>query len=140
MAYVYEETIKKARAAFNVLNKQYGVKSTLSGKNTHCLTLKIKSGRIDFVGNYCEVIKQRNSLMNVNEVVNHVNKTGHIQINHYYLNDAFSGEALDYLEKAKEILCADHWDESDAMTDYFNCSFYISMNIGKWDKPYQYTK
>lgn len=139
MAHVYEETITKARAALKVLNKQYGVKTTVSGKNTLCLNLRIKSGRIDFIDNYCEVVKQRNSLRDAQDVAKHVKQSGHIQVNHYYLNDAFSGEALAYLEKAKQILCEDHWDKSDIMTDYFNCSFYISINIGRWDKAYEFT-
>jgi len=29
-----------------------------------------------------------------------------------------------------------HWDESDAMTDYFNCAFYYSLSVGKWDNPF----
>lgn len=28
-----------------------------------------------------------------------------------------------------------YWDDSDYMTDYFYCSHYISISIGKWDKP-----
>lgn len=29
------------------------------------------------------------------------------------------------------------YDDSDAMTDYFNHGTYMWVNIGKWDKPYQ---
>lgn len=30
------------------------------------------------------------------------------------------------------------FDESDSMTDYFHCAFYVTMDIGSWDKPYVY--
>ena len=28
------------------------------------------------------------------------------------------------------------YDKSDAMTDYFDTAYYISMNVGEWNKPY----
>ena len=33
----------------------------------------------------------------------------------------------------------DYFNESDAMTDYFHCSHYIDIKVGKWDKEYEYT-
>jgi hypothetical protein len=62
--------------------------------------------------------------------------SANIQTNPFHLDKSFSKEALVYLEKAKAILKDEHWDESDIMTDYFNCSFYIDIEIGKWNKPY----
>lgn len=141
MAYVQEEVINKARAALKALNKEYGVKATLSGKNSSSLTLKISEGSIDFIGNYCDTIIERKHYMNdADSVVKYVQSNGSIQINQYYLDTQFSGKALEYLEKAKAIMHVDHWDESDIMTDYFHCAYYVSMNVGRWDKPYKLTK
>lgn len=141
MAYVSEQVINKARAALKALNKEYGVKATLSGKNSSSLTLKISEGSIDFIGNYCDTIIKRKHYMNdADSVVKYVQSSGSIQINQYYLDTQFSGKALEYLEKAKAIMHVDHWDESDIMTDYFHCAYYVSMNVGRWDKPYQLTK
>lgn len=140
MAYVSEEVINKARAALKALNKEYGVKATLSGKNSSSLTLKISEGSIDFIGNYCENLEDSKCNNQREAVIAYLNNTGHIQVNHYYLDTAFSGKALEYLEKAKAIMHADHWDESDIMTDYFHCAYYVSMNIGRWDKPYKLVK
>lgn len=141
MAYVSEQVINKARAALKALNKEYGVKATLSGKNSSSLTLKISEGSIDFIGNYCDTIIERKHYMNdADSVVKYVQISGSIQINQYYLDTQFSGKALEYLEKAKAIMHDDHWDESDIMTDYFHCAYYVSMNVGRWDKPYKLTK
>lgn len=141
MAYVSEEVITKARAALKALNKEYGIKATLSGKNSSSLTLKITEGSIDFIGNYCDTIIERKHYMNdADSVVKYVQISGSIQINQYYLDTQFSGKALEYLEKAKAIMHVDHWDESDIMTDYFHCAYYVSMNVGRWDKPYKLTK
>jgi len=29
-----------------------------------------------------------------------------------------------------------NFDKSDAQTDYFHVGWYMSVNLGKWDKPY----
>jgi hypothetical protein len=31
----------------------------------------------------------------------------------------------------------DWFDKSDAQVDYFHTAYYIDVNIGKWNKPYQ---
>ena len=60
---------------------------------------------------------------------------GHESVNHMWIKDHYGdskkGQAL---QKMNEIIHAEHWDESDIMTDYFNCAFYVTMGIGKWDK------
>lgn len=140
MAYVTEEIINKARIALKALNKEYGIKATLSGKNGSQLCLTIAEGSIDFIGNYCNVISYHNTLRNVDGVRTEVLLSGSISVNHYYLDTAFDGKALEYLEKAKAIMLVDHWDKSDIMTDYFNCSYYISMRVGRWNKAYKFQK
>lgn len=54
MAYVTEEIIKAARAGIKQLNKQYGVKATVSGLHTSTLKLTISEGCIDFISSYIE--------------------------------------------------------------------------------------
>jgi hypothetical protein len=136
MAHVSAEVIEKARTALKALNKQYGVKATLSGKNTLSMKLKITEGSIDFIGNYCDTIAQNCTMINVQGHQEYAKKNGELQVNHFYLDRAFSGVALEYLEKAKEIMLVDHWDDSDVMTDYFSCAYYIDMHIGSYSKPY----
>ena len=138
MAYVSQEVISKARIALKALNKQYGVKSTLSGKGSSSLKLTIAEGSIDFVKNYCETVKANCTLRDVESIIEWVKREEHISVNQYYLDSSFSGIALEYLEKAKAIMYVEHWDESDVMTDYFHCSFYIDMQIGRWNKPYKF--
>jgi hypothetical protein len=134
MAYVTTEIITKARASMKVLNKEYGMKSALSGKGSSTLRLCILEGCIDFVDNYWDVnqFKDTGHLYQEN-----IRLSANIKTNHFHLHRSFSKESLVYLEKAKAILKDDHWDESDAMIDYFSCSFYIDIEIGKWDKPYK---
>lgn len=140
MAYVTEQIITKARTALKALNKQYGVKATLSGKGSSSLCLTIAEGSIDFLNNYCETVLAKCQMRDVDGVIEWAQKEMYIQVNQYYLDSSFSGLALEYLEKVKEIMYADHWDKSDVMTDYFHCAYYVSINIGRWNKGYKLVK
>jgi hypothetical protein len=139
MAYVTQETITKARAALKALNKEYGVKATLSGKGGLCLNLTVAEGSINFVNNYCETIAAKRIHRDVEQTIGWAKLEQRVGINHYYLDRQFSGKALEYLEKAKEIMYADHWDESDSQSDYFHCAYYVGMSVGRYNKVYKLT-
>ncbi len=139
MAYVSQEVITKARTALKALNKEYGVKATLSGKGGLCLNLTIAEGKIDFVNNYCETIAAKRIHRDVEQTIGWVKLEQRVTINHYYLEDAFTGKALDYLQKAKAIMYVDHWDESDSQSDYFHCAYYVGMQVGSYGKVYKLT-
>lgn len=51
-----------------------------------------------------------------------------------------SRKAWEVLHRAAEIGNADNWDNSDSMTDYFDVNYYLDINIGKWNVPFQVTK
>jgi hypothetical protein len=140
MAYVTQEVINKARAALKALNKEYGVKATFSGKGDSTLYLTIAEGKIDFIANYCENVAAKRIQHDTQQVIDWVTKEQHACVNQYYLDSSFSGIALEYLEKAKAIMYADHWDKSDIQTDYFNCAYYVNINVGRWNKPYKLVK
>jgi hypothetical protein len=135
MAHVSQEVITKARTALKALNKEYGVKSTLSGKGSSRLCLTIAEGKIDFISNYCENVNLRDV-----DQLNWIQREQNVSVNHYYLEDAFTGIALEYLEKAKAIMYADHFDHSDVQSDYFHCAYYVDMRVGRWNKPYKLVK
>ena len=140
MAYVTKEVITKARTALKALNKEYGVKSTLSGKGGLCLNLTVAEGSIDFINNYCETIASKRIHRDVEQIIAWVKLEQGIQINHYYIEDAFTGIALEYLQKAKAIMLVDHWDESDSQSDYFHCAYYMNMRVGSYNKGYRLVK
>ncbi len=120
MAYVTKETIAKCRAAAADIRKKYGIKMTFSVSNGSTLLCTIQSGRIDFIGSY-----RGNCTDN------------YIQVNHYYIDSWFSGEAAECLNEINKIMHADHWDKSDPMTDYFNCAYYVNIHLGRWNKGYE---
>lgn len=141
MAYITKAEVKAKSKALALLNKLYGVKSSFSGSNSNCLTLTIHSGKIDFLQNAVDFLcktpfyapQHRDNLARAHS-------SGYLQVNHYYLERAFDGVALGYLQQAYQIMLDGHFDESDLQTDYFNCAWYNAIRIGRWDKPYTMTE
>ncbi len=138
MAYISKAEVQAKSLKLKEINKKYGVKATFSGSNSSTLTLTISSGKIDFLANYSY---HSQSVYGVPyAVVVGAIKSKHLQVNHYYLNRSFSFEALEYLEEVYALMKEGHYDRSDAMTDYFDCSWYNSINIGRWNRGYEVTK
>lgn len=64
----------------------------------------------------------------------------HEQINHYWIKEHYPEEQAaflsDVLKTVKDV--GEWYDNSDAMTDYFDTAFYINMSVGKYDKAHEY--
>jgi len=137
MAYVSKEQKAKVvgllKAAFPGTAKERGFKYSVAVHNSSTLVLTISEGSIDFIGNYLENAKKNDYRYDSVETMPVTN----IQANVYSLDKWFSGQTLDILAKIKDILNTDNYDNSDIMTDYFDRGHYISIDIGKWDKPYR---
>lgn len=57
-------------------------------------------------------------------------------VNHFWIDDSDFGEKEKaVLKEINDIMHEGHWDKSDSMSDYFHCSWYNSLAIGKWNKP-----
>ena len=136
MAYITKSEVQALQPKLKAINQKYGIKATFSGSNSSKLHLTISSGKVDFIGNYIENLVANHQIDNAEERAEYVKACKNIQCNHYYLDSAFSGLALEYLEEVKQVMLENHWDESDSQTDYYNCSYYVSIDIGRWNKGY----
>jgi hypothetical protein len=126
MAYMNQE--KKAKIAANLkpILKKFGLKGSLSVHNHSSIVLTIKSGSVDFFTDSGNPDDAR--------------KFG-IQVNPYWYKDHFTGKAKAALsEIVPAMYSADYYDNSDAQVDYFDTAYYVHVNIGKWNKPYVFTK
>lgn len=130
MAFMSQE--KKQEIATNVkpILKRYGIKGSLSVHHHNTLVLTIKSGRLDFIANFNGVAKD--SWAPVRGLV----LTDHLSVNHYHFRDHFDGECREFLSEIIEAMMEGNHDRSDIQTDYFDVGWYISINIGRWNKPY----
>lgn len=49
----------------------------------------------------------------------------------------FTEYGFSVLEDVYKFMQSYNYDDSDSMTDYFDCNFYDSFNIGKWNKGFK---
>jgi hypothetical protein len=133
MAYFSQEHKAKLAPTIKAICKKYGVKATLSVRNHMSLVLTVKQGNIDFIGNYVKVNNKNADDWAV--------KKGNIDVNVYHYKNHFDGRARDFLAEVVPAMHGpDYFDESDIQTDYFHCSHYVDVNIGRWDAPYALEK
>jgi hypothetical protein len=133
MAYMNQEKKAVIAAKLKPVLKKYGVKGTLSVRNHMSIVLNVKSGGIDFIENYLADNKCQDESF--------VRRYGSIDVNPYWFQDHFTGKAKDFLAEAFDALKgAGYYNNSDAMTDYFDTAYYYDINIGKWNKPYTLEK
>jgi hypothetical protein len=137
MAYMSQEHKAKLSPTIKAICKKYGIKATLSVRNHSSLVLTIKQGSVDFIRNYNESILDRDPTGN-----RHINPADkYIQVNPYWYQEHFTGRAKEFLgEVIPAMYGPDYFDHSDIQTDYFHCSHYIDINIGRWDQPYAFVK
>ena len=64
---------------------------------------------------------------------------GTTSVNEYWIEEHFEGVAKEFLLKLKDAMMIGNHNNSDIMTDYFDVGWYIKINVGKWDKPYEVT-
>ena len=76
-------------------------------------------------------------------------QNGHCQVNQYWIDSHWaSAEARAVLNRINEIMHnapgraggKAFYDNSDAMTDYFDTAFYTHLQIGSWNKNYALVK
>ena len=121
MAYVSQELKAKIAPQVKAILKKYKVKGSLAVRNHSTLVLNIKEGALDM---YQDFGKPEDAA-----------KFG-IQVNPYWYQDHFSGKTKAFLSEVIPAMNAGNWDKSDIQSDYFNVGWYVSVNIGKWNKPY----
>jgi len=53
-----------------------------------------------------------------------------------HIKETYTGVAAEALNELKAAMMEGNHNNSDIQTDYFDVGWYISIDIGKWDKPY----
>ena len=128
-----QERKAKIKAALDKNLKGTGVKFSLRCTSLS-ITCTIKSAPIDLIANSNETCSK-----DFYQVARGFkpNTTAYEQVNQYHYKNHFSGEALDIMNRiVKSMYAADYYDNSDAMTDYFDTAYYVHIQIGQWDKPF----
>jgi hypothetical protein len=134
MAYVNQELKKQLQPAIIAICKKHGVKASLAVRHHSTLVLNIASGPIDFLTQYNERTIAR--MTEQDRLQFYDGPTTHIVVNEYHIAKHWTGPALAFLSEVIPAMNNGNHDESDIMTDYFDVGWYISINVGQWDKPY----
>jgi hypothetical protein len=134
MAYMSQEKKAKIAPVVKAILKKYGVKGTLSVRTHSTLVLNITSGKLDFIKNYNDN-QNRDFCGEVRVAKDHlsVNTSG-------WYKQHYTGEVLDFLNEVITAMNDGNFDKSDIQSDYFYVGWYIDVNVGKWDRPYELTK
>jgi hypothetical protein len=111
MAYMNQEMKKKLAPGIKAVLKKYDMKGTIAVRDYMVLVVNIKQGKLDFDANE--------------------------NVNIYWLDQHFEGEKREFLKELLAAMKGNEWyDNSDAMTDYFDTAYYMDINVGNWNKPY----
>lgn len=58
-------------------------------------------------------------------------------VNHYFIGKCHPPATAAVLHELNQIVHQGHWDRSDVMSDYFNCSWYIDLRVGRDGRHYE---
>ena len=114
MAYISQDEKSKLSPAIKAILKKYDMKGSIGIRHHSTLFVNLSAGSIDFGAEY-------------------------IQVNEHHIetSERYDATAKAFLtELAAAMRGPDWYDRSDTMTDYFHVAHYVSINVGKWNKPY----
>lgn len=138
MAYMNQERKAIINQALKPILAKYSIKGSLSVRHHSSIVLTLKSGKIDFIANSNRVCGASHYQTSRGF---RPNTSGYSDVNTYWYQDHYDGDAKAFLDEALAALkCAGWYDRSDAMVDYFDTAYYVNINIGSWNKPYVVTK
>lgn len=133
MAYISQAEKQAIAPAVKNILKRFGVKGTLSIHQSSTIHLTLTSGGIDFIGSANRRNKERALARGETAYV----VKDSMDVNVYWIDDHFDGVAAEFLNQAVAALKGEGWfDHSDIQTDYFHKKHYVSISVGKWNKPY----
>lgn len=138
MAYISTEDVKAIRVALKERFGKQGFKFSVRREHYSSVYVSIMQSPVKFL----PVPKDHFMYEHERECYNyHVrsHEAGHGQLNHFHLNYYQNEKILkDILAIIKTAPARKWYDNSDSMTDYFDTAFYITLQVGKEDKPCVY--
>lgn len=132
-AYFNQDMKKEMEPEIKKLMMKYGLDGRLGVRHNSTVVLNVRKGNIDFENDYDT------------EKVWNGNKTnpwgGYLQVAKYHIDSTWKkgSKAQKFLEEAYAILDKNNYDRSDSQRDHFEVGHHTDVNIGAWNKPYEYT-
>ena len=134
MAYMNQNRKAIIKQNLDKICKPLGIKYSLSVRSGMTICMTLKSAPIDFIGNCNDSMREPSHVY----YGKNISFSEYLQVNPYHFKNQFSGKALEIITKIFEALYSAGWyDRSDAQTDYFDTAYYIDLDIGSWNKPFE---
>jgi hypothetical protein len=137
MAYMSQEKKAQLAPGIKAVLKKFGMKGSISVNNHSTLVCNVSEGPLDIIGNKYEIAMKKPDTFYARDKAP---KPNHIQVNPYWISENYSGKVLQFVQALKDAMEVGNHDRSDIQTDYFDVGWYIDINIGKWNKPFQLTE
>jgi hypothetical protein len=133
MAYIDQSKKAEIAPKIKAILAKYGMKGSLSIHHHSSLGLKLKSGKLDLIGNvnkvcgadFYQVAKGFVPISNC------------VDVNPYHYRSHHDGECLAFLDEVFAALNEGNHDRSDIQSDYFDVGWYVSVKVGSWNQPYE---
>ncbi len=134
MAYMSQE--RKAEIAVELKKVMpHNWKYSLGVHHHSTLQLTISAAPVDLVNEYLEFVR-RNARPDSGWFEH---KNDYVQVNEHHLDTQFEGKRLAQMQAIKSAMMKGNHDNSEPMTDYFDVGWYISIDFGRYNKPFQFT-
>ena len=121
MAYMSQENKKAIAPQIKAVLKKYNMKGSISVRHQSALVVTLKEGELD-------ILKDSDR--------------EYSDVNVYWIDDHYTGKVRDFLKELKDAMNGEgsegkqNFDKSDIQSDYHFVGWYITISVGKWDKPF----
>jgi len=143
MAYMSQEKKRNIKVELDKILKATGIKYSLGVRNHSTIVLNISKGPIDFIKNFVESTQDSYNNLSSGKydtiLKSRYEETKYIDVNPYHYDRQFTGKALEIIDACVKAMNQGNHDKSDIQSDYFDVGWYIDINIGQWNKPYEFT-
>jgi hypothetical protein len=125
MAYISAEEVREIRKE---LKKEFPKYKFSVRKRQHSVSVNILKSDIEFRSQFRDPTEK------------------YSPVNQYFIDTNWNPRGAKFLKKVLKIIKTapgkavdgqEWFDDSDIMTDYFHTAFYIDLQIGTWEKPYE---
>lgn len=140
MAYASKELKAKVNGLVKEIAKDMGIKLGFSIRidGYSKLILNIRSCSIDLAKEHkeavAEIVENPNKYCGreIDRAISYHNSLayGDIRFSKDRPEEIFKGKALELMERIRDAVKVDFYDDSDAMRDYFACAYYYDIQIG----------
>lgn len=135
MAYMNQNLKAELAPGIKAVLKKYGMKGSIAVRHHMTLVVNIKSGKLDIMQNWYDKVTEHGT---VNQYGDNIRKPEYLDVNQYWIEDGYTGIVKDFINELYAAMKGDKWfDKSDIQSDYFHTAYYMDVNVGSWNKPYQ---